>query len=268
MGNDICPRCQRARTGNFRYCRFCAWDFEEVAGGGAGAPLGNRTPRTAPARSARLQSPIIAGLLLLVIAAVGLAALALTRLQTPYAASVGGAPRISPATSQAPAVSLGPLVSPRLPSTASPKPTPATTPSPKPSPKPTPKPTPKPVPVGPTIAQTRAAYQAVRSVWQPRLAAVDLAGSGDVSVVVAEYSQLLHVYVGYRAALGRIAWAAAVRADGRELLAATDQVISDLRVVVRSVSYVDFLSASTPLLVDVTHETDLRRVVERDLGIK
>jgi hypothetical protein len=48
---EFCPRCGNARTGAFRFCRSCAFDFDE-------APLDQATPPPSAPRPPILQDPV------------------------------------------------------------------------------------------------------------------------------------------------------------------------------------------------------------------
>jgi hypothetical protein len=83
----------------------------------------------------------------------------------------------------------------------------------------------------------------------------------------AAYQRFLDAFVQYRAALVRVPWSIAVRADGQRLLSATDQVIRSARTVVAAPDDFTLLSASILLLTDVTHYSDESAVIKRVLGI-
>jgi hypothetical protein len=109
--NEICSRCGVRRTGSFRYCRSCAFDFEaSPAESGAGA-----SPVSAPA--AVEPPPVVPPPVLMpTIVASGPSVPPLTS-AVPPASAVPAAPFVTPAAgpqaAPEPAEVLGPLAAPR-----------------------------------------------------------------------------------------------------------------------------------------------------------
>lgn len=127
MAAEFCPQCRTSRTGAFRYCRSCGFDFETGQPATPVAPLVSPTaraptqsfserygtlPPVEPVRAPAASSTgpgrprVLAGIALLVLAAAG-AAFALNQPKTPTAPAAGAAPTSAP-TAAAPTFTYSP----------------------------------------------------------------------------------------------------------------------------------------------------------------